>query len=164
MIRAGECAALVAEQFGLQQIGRDGAAIDRDERRLPARRTLMDRKRAEFLACAGFAGNEHRRVGQRDFANRPEQLLHRVARAHHLVAFRLWKPSVAVEIAERDHPVCMVDEIVEKRFRRQFLRVIEAELADQPPDLRIVQPVVAGNGDPADLLMRQQGLERRQLA
>src|SRR6202022_5142795 len=51
LIRAGERATLVAEQFGLQQMGRNRTAVDRHERRAAAHRALVDRDRRPFLPC-----------------------------------------------------------------------------------------------------------------
>ncbi|VBF82571.1 Uncharacterized protein conserved in bacteria [Burkholderia pseudomallei] len=163
LARARECAALVAEQFGLQQMIRNRAAVDRDERRLAALGALVDRERGQLLAGARFAGDEHGRVGRGDLADRPEQLLHRVARAHHLVA-RRGGARRDVEIAQRDHPVGMADEIINRLVRGQALHVVEAVLANQPAHVGIVDARVTRERDPADLLLAQHRFERRQLA
>ncbi len=59
----GQCASegtlFVAEQLAFQQVRRNGAAIDRHERAITARRTLVDRARHHFLAGAGFAQHQH---------------------------------------------------------------------------------------------------------
>ena len=52
----GEGALLVAEQLALQQICRDGAAVHRDERMVPARARAVDRARNELLSCPRFPG------------------------------------------------------------------------------------------------------------
>ena len=49
LVRAGERAALVAEQFRLQQVMRNRAAIDRDERPLAAAGALVNRERRQLL-------------------------------------------------------------------------------------------------------------------
>ena len=58
--RAGEGSLLVTEQLGLEQLARDRAAVDGDERPVAARRLVMHGARDDFLAGAGLAGDEHR--------------------------------------------------------------------------------------------------------
>ena len=52
LIRAGERAALVAEDLGLHQRGRDGGAVDGDERLLAPRGEVVDGARHHLLAGA----------------------------------------------------------------------------------------------------------------
>ncbi len=59
---AGERAAAVAEQLGLQQRGGDRAAVDADERALAAGHRV-ERARDDLLAGAGLAEQEDRDVG-----------------------------------------------------------------------------------------------------
>ena len=63
--RAGERALLVAEQLGLEHLARQGAAVDRHEGPLGARRALVDGARHQLLAGAALAEDQHRRVGRR---------------------------------------------------------------------------------------------------
>ena len=58
--RTGEGAALVAEQDRLDEIVRQGAAIDSNERPCPAFTGAVDRPCDQFLADAGFAFDQHR--------------------------------------------------------------------------------------------------------
>ena len=58
--RAGEGAAHVAEELGLEQRLGNRAAVDRDEAVRAARAGVVDRARGELLAGAGFAGDQHR--------------------------------------------------------------------------------------------------------
>ena len=74
----------VAEQLGLEEGLGDGAAVDRDERALRARRAAVDLPRDDLLAGAGLAGDEHRDVGRRDLLDPPVDLAHRRARADEL--------------------------------------------------------------------------------
>jgi hypothetical protein len=77
-LRAGEGAALVAEQLGLQQILRDGRGVDGDKwPAAGARGMLVQRARHQFLAGAGFAGDQHRDVALRQAADGAEHVLHR---------------------------------------------------------------------------------------
>src|SRR5262245_54353832 len=48
--RAGEGAALVAEQFGFEQLVRQGSAVDGDERAAAAPRCVMNEASNHFLA------------------------------------------------------------------------------------------------------------------
>ena len=57
--RAGERALLVAEELGLDQVGRNRAAVDGDERSATAFAAIVDRPGDELLAAAGFADDEH---------------------------------------------------------------------------------------------------------
>src|SRR5690606_27162017 len=75
--RAGEAPFAVAEEFALHQLGRNGAAVDRDERRAAARARGVDHARDEFLAGPRFARDMHGRLAARDFRGERAYLLHR---------------------------------------------------------------------------------------
>ncbi len=64
---AGEAALAMAEEFAFHQLGRDRAAVDRHERTGSAGAALMDEAGDDFLAGAGFAKDEHRRLGAGKF-------------------------------------------------------------------------------------------------
>ena len=53
--RAGEGALLVAEQLGVDQLGRDGAAIHPPKRSAAEGGVFVNRPRDDLLARAGFA-------------------------------------------------------------------------------------------------------------
>ena len=57
--RPGERADLVAEQFALQDRGREGGAVQLDQRPTPTLGKEVDARRREFLAGAAFADQEH---------------------------------------------------------------------------------------------------------
>ena len=59
-IGAGEAALLVAEDLAFDQVGRDRAAVDCQERVLAATAEVMHGLRHHFLAGAALAGDEHR--------------------------------------------------------------------------------------------------------
>ena len=61
-MRAGECAALVAEQLGLEQVFRNRRAVDRDERFVGACAGVMDAAREQLLPSSRFADQQHRRA------------------------------------------------------------------------------------------------------
>src|SRR6058998_3164597 len=67
--RPGKSTARVAEEFAFIQLFWDGGAIDADQRLVLAPAAPMDLPRDQFLACAGFAENEHRSVCRRDQIN-----------------------------------------------------------------------------------------------
>ena len=73
---AGEGAPLVAEQFRFEQIAGNRGGVDGDEGRVAARAVAMQSTGHEFLAAAGFAGDQHRRVGLGEPADRAKDLLH----------------------------------------------------------------------------------------
>ncbi|RYD88266.1 MAG: hypothetical protein EOP61_33890, partial [Sphingomonadales bacterium] len=61
--RARECALFVPEQFGLDGIGGDSAAIDRDQRAAALCRSTMDRLGQHLLADAAFTFDQDRGRG-----------------------------------------------------------------------------------------------------
>ena len=61
--RAGEGAFFVPEEFAFKHAGVQGHAVYGNERFLAARRGKVDGARDEFLAGAGFAGDEDRGIG-----------------------------------------------------------------------------------------------------
>ncbi len=63
---AGEGALLVAEQFVGQQFLVEGAAVHRDERAVRPPTVLVQIAREQFLAGAGFAGDQHVAAGGAD--------------------------------------------------------------------------------------------------
>jgi hypothetical protein len=72
--RAGECASLVAEQLALDQRRRQRRAVDPDERPMAPRTAIVNGPRAELLAGARFADEQHRGVGARDLAHTIQHL------------------------------------------------------------------------------------------
>src|SRR5205823_5610209 len=79
--RAGECATGVAEELAFQEVFRDRAAVDGDERAGLARAAAVDLARDQLLACAGLAGDEYGDVGAGDLVDLAEDVAHRVAGA-----------------------------------------------------------------------------------
>ena len=74
--RAGERAALVAEELRFEERLRQRAAVDRDELAVLADRRVMDGARDELLARPALARQEHGRGDSGDPLDRPEDLLH----------------------------------------------------------------------------------------
>src|ERR1051325_676685 len=79
--RAGEGALLVSEQFALEQIGRDRAAIDRDERLAATRRAIVQIARDDFLTRTRLAQDQHRAVARRDAFDQLAHVPHALALA-----------------------------------------------------------------------------------
>ena len=71
--RAGERAAHVPEQLGLDQLVGDGAAVEHDERAVAARAVAVDRLGEQLLAGAGLAFDQHGGVGGGDVVEHAEQ-------------------------------------------------------------------------------------------
>src|SRR5262249_41186641 len=63
--RAAEGASGVAEEFALDEVLRDRAAIHGDEWAVRALRGVVDRTRCDLLARTGFARDEHGGVARR---------------------------------------------------------------------------------------------------
>src|SRR5262249_14212398 len=89
LLRTGERAALVAEQLALDELARDGRAVDLHEGPVGARRQAVDGARDELLARAALARHEDRRLGRRDLLDLVEEALHRRAPPDHLEAREL---------------------------------------------------------------------------
>jgi hypothetical protein len=66
----------VSEEFALQQLRRDGAAVERNEELVAARGELVDRPGDQILAGPGFAGDENGAARRRDLANQIVDALH----------------------------------------------------------------------------------------
>ncbi len=93
---AGVGGALVAEELVLDQLRRDGAAVDRHERLLVAAREVVDRAREELLAGAGLARDQHVGVAARD----ERQLLDRGDEARRL-AVEVQPGELRLQLAHR---------------------------------------------------------------
>ncbi len=77
--RAGERAALVAEQLGFDQLARQRRAVDLDERAFLPLTVLVNGARHELFARAVLAVDQHAGVGRRHRFDEVEQLPHLVA-------------------------------------------------------------------------------------
>ena len=83
--RAGERALDVAEEFALEQVLGNRAAVERDQRALGAPAVVVDRARDEFLARAALAEDQDRRVAVGHLVDEIEHRAQRRALAHHVV-------------------------------------------------------------------------------
>ncbi len=75
--RAGERAFDMAEEFALEQFARNGRAVHADQRTVAASARLVNGARYQFLARAGFAADQDRRVGGGDQFDLREHALRR---------------------------------------------------------------------------------------
>lgn len=57
-MRAREGTASMAEKFALEQILRDGGAIDRDKWAVRPQAEIVNRARSEFFSCTAFTGDK----------------------------------------------------------------------------------------------------------
>ena len=73
---AGEAATLVPEQLALDQLGRHGGAVERDERLLSPAAELVQCLRDELLSRAALPLHQHGRVGGRDPCDHVVDRLH----------------------------------------------------------------------------------------
>ena len=73
---AGKGPADVPEDLAFDDIGREGATIERDEGPVLVRPLLMDGPRHQFLAGSGFAGYQDRLALPRDPGKRMEHGQH----------------------------------------------------------------------------------------
>ena len=85
------------EQFALEQVGGNRAAIDRHERMSGAAGQLVDVARDHFLAGAGLAEDQHVGIERRDLLDQPVNGPHRprVAAGAEAVGSRLRRMAVA---------------------------------------------------------------------
>ena len=95
---AGEGAALVPEELGLEQLARDRGGIEGDERTVGSGAVSMQRPRDQLLAGARLPGDEHREVRSAEPPDRAEHLLHRGRRADDPRCGRRRRPGVAVRV------------------------------------------------------------------
>src|SRR5439155_732647 len=76
-LRAGEGAPGVAEELALQEVGRDGGAVERHEEAVAPRAQAVDRARHQLLAGPRLAGQQHGAAGGTDAADEVVDGLHR---------------------------------------------------------------------------------------
>src|SRR3972149_3026021 len=72
-MRVRDRAPLVTEQLRLDEVLREGGAVDGDERGAAARSARVDRPREELLPRSRFADDQGARVAVRQGARRPGQ-------------------------------------------------------------------------------------------
>ena len=75
-VGAGEGAALVAEQLALDQVGRNGAAVEHHERLVGAGAGVVDEMREDVLAGPRLAGQRDGHVGGRQTRHHGVEIMH----------------------------------------------------------------------------------------
>ncbi|MNS89099.1 hypothetical protein D3C72_1230990 [compost metagenome] len=160
LVRAGERTLLVAEQFRLHQVRGDGAAVDGDERPLAPARGIVDRLRGQFLAGAGFAGDEYRRLVVRHLGQRAEHGAHSRALADHGAARRRLLHARAMQ---RRHAMRVLERVDQLLHRERRAHVVHAVVADQPAHALVGEHRFAGDGHPGDMQMLQCEFELAEL-
>ena len=158
---AGEGAAHVAEQLGLQQRLGNRAAVERHERAASPQAVVVNRAGHQLLARACLAGDEHGAVGHRHGLEQLEEIAHRPAAADDpgeaVAAFEL-RPEVGVlgpqpPLLERR--LECVEQLVELERLGDEIRGAALDCLD-----RILHRAVSGDHDADNVgVSRNRGLE-----
>ena len=145
---AGEGPATVAEQLRLDQIRRDGGAVDLDERPVRAATELMDGARDELLASAVFSVHEDAGVARRDLADERDHLLHRLA-SRDEVAERRVRSELLLQLPVLGRQLILLARLVQLREQERHLdRLLdETERAGVHRLHRLRHAAVAGHHD-----------------
>ena len=110
---AGERALDVPEERRFQQIRRQVAGVDRDERLVGARRVAVNRARHQFLAGAALAGDEDGRAAGRRLDDEVEDLLHQRAAADDVGELVVPRLQVLLERDVLGHQPPPLDSVVQ---------------------------------------------------
>src|SRR5262249_42839066 len=81
-VSAGECAALMTEEFGFNQRLGNCRAVDVHKCRVASRTQVMNRASRELFAGAGRTGDQYRSICGSDAFNHGEKLPHHGRLAH----------------------------------------------------------------------------------
>ncbi len=90
----------MAEHLALEELGRDRAHVDRDERRLGARAEPVGRPGEQLLASARLAGQEDRQRGARGLLEVVEEREHRGIARDDAKSFGLALQALELRVAE----------------------------------------------------------------
>ncbi|MNZ11188.1 hypothetical protein D3C78_280510 [compost metagenome] len=160
----GEGALLMAEELAFQQFRRDGAAVDRHERRFAALGMVVQVARHHFLAGAGFAEDQHAGVGVGHLLHHLPHLLDRTAGAHQAaeqvrLALTATLAGLVVHFAVDLGAVQGIEQLVVARRHLQ---------ADQQAPAQVLRPVrldlVADQQHRQELVPGQQLLDQIEYA
>ena len=149
---AGERAAHVAEQLGLEQRLGNRAAVQRDEPMHAPRAVVVNRARHDFLAGAGLAGDQNRAVGRRDGLEQLEEPRHRPA-----LADDAFEPVALFELRAQIRVLRLQPPLLERRVEHVQQFVDLKRLADEIRRAaldgfdRILHRSVAGDDDGDDV-------------
>src|SRR5690606_37338878 len=161
-VGAGERPLDVAEELALDQLRRDGGAVDLDERSVGPPRQPMQRPGDELLAGTVLPGDQDPRIGRCDLLDPVEERADRVARADDLVpALDLIpqprvlprEPPLLQRIADGEEDTVRIERLFEEvvrapagRLDRRLDRAVPADHDDAR--VRVVLPA-AGENFPA---------------
>src|SRR5258706_3248958 len=137
--RPGERGFAVSEQFRLEQIFRDGGAIDRNERSLRASARTVYGAREELLSGAARALDEHARFRLGDQARLMEHVLHFRALRH-----------------QAPPPVRVVPALSDSGKPQRLLHLIEQVLSVERLGLKAENPAACGGDRVRDRAVRSQ--------
>jgi hypothetical protein len=155
-MRARERALHVAEQLALDQLRRDGGAVDLDERPLGPMRQPVDRTRDQLLAGPVLAGDQHARVGRCDLLDAVEQRADGEAAADDLVAaldlaaqprVLLDEAALLQRVADREQQAIGVERLLQEvvgAAARRLDRRLDGAVAADHDDVRV--RIVRGSG------------------
>ena len=137
--RAGEGAALVAENFAFHQRFGNRGAIDGDERAAGARRKLVNAARDDFLARAGFAGDQNGGGARRGHFHDAHDFLHRLGSADEIA-----EASGFAELPLQDRELARVARFFEAAIqkRAQHRRLSWAFRCTRKRRIRLPRPRV----------------------
>ncbi len=133
---AGEGALLVAEELALQQSHGNGGAVDLDEGAPAPRAAIVNGAGDQLLAGAGFALDQHGRIGGRD---RLHLLQHRIAAAR--LEPTMSSKSCSARISSSRYDFCSTDPLGALRELAMFQRILHADgnlLRHLPEEIEIV--------------------------
>ena len=156
-LRAGERAALVAEELALDELARDRRAVHLDEGRALRAARAGGSRGDELLAGAALAGDEHARLRRRDLLDLLEEPLHRRALPDHLVARARARrrgratsraSSRRVEhVLDADEHALAVERLLEEVARAELdglHRVVDRRVTADHDDRQLARRLVAG--------------------
>ena len=135
-IRAGVGARRRAEEFDFEQRLGNRRDVHRHERLRGARRGAVDRVGEQFLAGAGFAEQQHRRLDLRGAARLTLHFEARRARADEARERVLGAPRLRERLARRDQ--FLLHARVMREERRERLHLVEERKADRADRLAAV--------------------------
>ena len=121
LVRAGERAALVAEERALDELVRDRRHVDRDERRVAAARLPVQQPREQLLAGPALAEDQHRRRQLRHLLHEIDDVADLAARADQELALAL----LGDLRAERDDLAVQILPLARVPHQRSQLVVVE---------------------------------------
>ena len=156
---AGERALGVAEELRLQQLGRDRAAVDRDERPVRAVTRAVDVARDQLLAGAALAPDQDVRVGRRNLADELRHPAHARRRADHApVGPGLAQAALQERVLAADPPfgeraldrmqevvvVERLDDVVDRAVAQRLDRALHRRVARHEDDRQLAVELAQG--------------------